>query len=324
MPKRPNHSHQPALAIEVHDLVKQYPGEKVQAVAGVDLEVKDGEIYGFLGPNGAGKSTTIGVLVTSLFPTSGTVIVNGFDVSQDPDKVRATTGVVYQQVSLDEKLTVEENMRSHAVLYDVANYAPLYSLMSDAYKKRLQELLELVGLPQTQNTVVEKLSGGMRRRIDMAKSLFHIPKILFLDEPTTGLDPQSRRVIWQYLTDLQKEKGFTIFLTTQYLEEAEICDRISIIDQGKILVTDSPNQLKKQVGAELLYLQPSHQTQLEKELTRLKFQYQIGKDNTFILETQKLPAQKVLSQIKTELKEINIRKPSLDDVFIHLTGRKME
>ena len=315
---------QAPLDIEVKNLIKRYPGEKSNAVDGVNLDVKRGEIFGFLGPNGAGKSTTIGVLVTSLFPTSGQVIVNGFDVTQDPDKVRATTGVVYQRVSFDEKLSVEENIRSHAVLYDVARYAPTYPMMSDAYKQRLAEVLDLVGLPNTQNTIVKKLSGGMRRRIDIAKALFHVPQILFLDEPTTGLDPQSRKAVWDYLTQLQAEQGFTIFLTTQYLEEAEICDRISIIDQGKILVTDTPTKLKKQAGQELLYLKPVSSKQLQTELKQKKIDFQIGKDGSFILDTPSQSAQKILASIQSDLEEINIRKPSLDDVFIQLTGRKME
>lgn len=323
MAKSPTSS-QKSPAIAVKNLVKRYPGAKENAVNGIDLTVKQGEIFGFLGPNGAGKSTTIGIFVTSIFPTDGQALVNGFDVSQDPDKVRATTGVVYQRVSLDEKLTVEENLRSHAVLYNQAEYAPLYRLMSEKYKKRLAEVLELVGLPQVRDQEVIKLSGGMRRRIDIAKALFHIPQILFLDEPTTGLDPQSRRDIWQYLIDLQREEGFTIFLTTQYLEEAEVCDRISIIDHGEILTTDTPDKLKKQIGQELLYLTPVHPKQLRQELTKLKFDFQVGRDQTFILETTRQPAQKILAQLSSDLQEINIRKPSLDDVFIHLTGRKME
>lgn len=312
------------LAIDVKDLVKRYHGESENAVDGIDLQVKRGEIFGFLGPNGAGKSTTISVLVTSLFPTSGQAIVNGFNVNDDPDKVRATIGVVYQKVSLDEKLTVEENLRSHAVLYGQADYAPLYSLMSDKYKRRLDEVLELVGLPQTKHQVVKKLSGGMRRRVDIAKALFHIPQILFLDEPTTGLDPQSRRAIWDYLIDLQKEKNFTMFLTTQYLEEAEVCDRLSIIDHGEILVTDTPDKLKKQIGQELLYLQPTKPSQLKKELEKMKIEYQVGRNQMFIIETANLPAQKIIAQLKSDIQEINIRQPSLDDVFIHLTGRKMD
>lgn len=316
--------HSQPLDIEVHNLIKKYSGEKTNAVDNIDLQVYQGEIFGFLGPNGAGKSTTIGILVTSLFPTSGRVIVNGFDVSKQPDKVRATTGVVYQRVSLDEKLTVEENIRSHAVLYDVANYAPSYNLMSDRYKSRLAEVLDLVGLPNTQNMIVKKLSGGMRRRIDIAKSLFHVPQILFLDEPTTGLDPQSRRSVWEYLTKLQKEHHFTIFLTTQYLEEAEICDRISIIDQGKILITDTPKKLKSQVGQEMLYLTATKPHELEKELIAKNIHFSVGKDGSFIIDASTQKAQKILASIRSDLQEMNIRKPSLDDVFIQLTGRKME
>jgi ABC-2 type transport system ATP-binding protein len=171
--------------------------------------------------------------------------------------------VVFQTPSLDEKLTVEENLRSHAILYNVAPYRLSYNSMSDGYKKRLDEVLGLVGLPEHRNSIVKTLSGGMRRRIDIAKALLHVPKVLFLDEPTTGLDPQSRKAIWQYLADLHKQDNFTIFLTTQYLEEAEICDRISIIDHGKIMVTNSPADLKRSIGQEVLLLAvfPSSQRQ---------------------------------------------------------------
>lgn len=311
-------------AIKINKLVKHYRGAKVNAVDGIDLQVNKGEIFGFLGPNGAGKSTAIGIMVTSLFPTSGEVMVNGLDVTKNPDVVRESIGVVYQDESLDEKLTVEENMRSHAVLYNVANYAPLYSLMSDDYKKRLQQLLDMVELPHTVNMEVKKLSGGMRRRIDIAKALFHIPQILFLDEPTTGLDPQSRRAVWNYLTTLQQEKGFTIFLTTQYLEEAEICDRISIIDNGKILVTDTPAKLKKRVGDDLLYLDPVRPNELEKELQKMNLHYDQDKTGTYIIDTKQRAPQDIITDLQSELKEINIKKPSLDDVFIKLTGRSME
>lgn len=315
---------QPNNAIQISHLVKRYQGASKNAVNDIDLEVKKGEIFGFLGPNGAGKSTAIGIMVTSLFPTSGKVMVNGLDVSSDPGKVRESIGVVYQDESLDEKLTVEENLRSHAVLYNVANYAPLYRLMSDDYKSRLHEVLEMVGLPQTKGMEVKKLSGGMRRRIDIAKALFHIPQILFLDEPTTGLDPQSRRDVWNYLTNLQQEKGFTIFLTTQYLEEAEICDRISIIDQGKILVTDTPAKLKKQVGEDLLYLDPVKPQPLEKELKSMKLSFDQDKAGTYIIDTKQRAPQDIITDLQSELREINIKKPSLDDVFIQLTGRSME
>lgn len=305
------------------DLVKKYKSSTVNAVDGIDLSVKEGEIYGFLGPNGAGKSTAIKMFVTTLFPSSGKIEVLGLDPTKNSSKVRSQIGVVYQQVSLDENLTAEENLRSHAVLYNLTPFSLTYNGTSQKYKKALNDVLELVGLSDKRFDIVQTFSGGMKRRLDIAKALLHTPKILFLDEPTTGLDPQSRRAVWDYLEKQQKTHQFTVFLTTQYLEEAEICDRISIIDHGKILVTDTPNNLKKSVGSELLYIKPSKDSQLEKELKDKKIEFKKDSLGEYILELKNRKAQELLQKIKSDLDEINIKKPSLDDVFIHYTGRKM-
>ncbi len=306
------------------DLVKRYPKANFNAVDGINLEVKQGEIYGFLGPNGAGKTTAIKCFVTTLFPTSGQVLVAGINTQKNPRKVRENIGVVYQQASLDENLTAEENLRSHAVLYNLTPFSLTYNGTSQKYKDRLETVLNLVGLFDKRFDIVKTYSGGMKRRLDIAKALLHMPNILFLDEPTTGLDPQSRLAVWNYLTTLQKQHNFTVFLTTQYLEEAEICDRISIIDHGKILVTDTPNNLKKSVGQELLYLKPAKREQLEKELQVKKFKFTIDQAGEYVINLQNHKAQQILSEIKTPLQEINIKKPSLDDVFIKYTGRKIE
>lgn len=310
-------------SIIVHNLVKQYAQSKTAAVQHVDLEVKKGEIFGFLGPNGAGKSTTIKILVTTLFPTSGTVIVNGHDVTKEPKKVRRSIGVVYQNTSLDLNLTAEENLRSHAVLYGLTPFSLTYKGTSKEYKDKVQALMELITMQDNLFDIVKTFSGGMRRKLDIAKALLHTPDILFLDEPTTGLDPTSRRAIWEYLGKLQKERQFTIFLTTQYLEEAEICNRISIIDKGTILVTDTPANLKKTVGDELLYITPHSRTKLSQELTEKHIEFKQDDDGQFIINLGKQKAQKVLATITTDLDEINIKKPSLDDVFISYTGRQI-
>lgn len=306
------------------NLVKKYPKAAVNAVDGIDLEVKKGEIYGFLGPNGAGKSTAIKMFVTTLFPTLGKILVDGLDPQKHPDKVRERIGVVYQNPSLDENLTAEENLRSHAVLYNLTGFALTYGMTSANYKKRLDEVLDLINLKDKKFDIVKTFSGGMRRRLDIAKALLHMPKVLFLDEPTTGLDPQSRKAVWEYLVELQKKHEFTVFLTTQYLEEAEICNRISIIDKGKILVTDTPNNLKKSVGSELLYLKPNKPSLLEKELNQKKIKFKIDSLGEYVIELRAKKAQDLLKLIKTDLEEISIKKPSLDDVFISYTGRKME
>lgn len=312
-------------AIDAKKLVKRYKKADFNAVDGIDLAVEDGEIYGFLGPNGAGKSTAINMFVTSLFPTGGEVEVLGINTMENPTRIRELIGVVYQKPSLDEKLTAEENLRSHAILYGISHWSVTYKGMSQEYKDRVEKLLDIVGLTERKNDVVKTFSGGMKRRLDIAKSLLHTPKILFLDEPTTGIDPQNRRDIWGYLTDLQKEEKFTIFLTTQYLEEAEICNRISIIDKGKILVTDTPAKLKAMIGEEMLYLSPINGSEkvLEKELKEKSIDFQTDNIGNFIIDLKDKKAQQLIREIDTELDEITIKKPTLDDVFIKLTGRKI-
>ncbi len=307
-------------ALIANNLVKRYPKAKFNAVDGIDLEVEDGQIYGFLGPNGAGKSTAIGMFVTSLFPSSGSVQIYGMDTMIHSKDIRKLIGVCYQKTSLDEKLTVEENLRSHAILYEISGFAHRFKAASPEYQKRVNELLEVVGLKNRLFDVVKTFSGGMKRKIDIVKSLLHTPKILFLDEPTTGLDPQSRRDIWDYLLDLQKKEKFTIFLTTHYLEEAEVCNQISIIDKGKILVTDTPKNLKKTTGEEILYVNPVNDDELEKELANKKISYSKDVTGSYVLDIKESP-QRVLVKIKSKLEEINIKKPTLDDVFIKYTGR---
>ncbi|MCA9386472.1 ATP-binding cassette domain-containing protein [Candidatus Dojkabacteria bacterium] len=313
-------------AIKAVDLVKRYKKANFNAVDKINLEVNPGEVYGFLGPNGAGKSTAINMFVTSLFPTQGNVEILGVDTQEDPTEIRRMIGVVYQKPSLDEKLTAEENLRSHAVLYELTGWSPSYKTTSTEYKERVEKVIEIVGLKDRMHDVVKTFSGGMKRRLDIAKALLHTPKVLFLDEPTTGIDPHNRREIWGYLTDLQKEDRFTIFLTTQYLEEAEICDRISIINKGKILVTDTPDNLKRLVGDELLYISPvnGQESELKSELESLNIEYQTDNVGSFVIDLGKGKAQKVISQIKTELDEISIKRPTLDDVFIKLTGDKIK
>ena len=313
------------VAIRATNLIKRYKKADFNAVNKINLEVNEGEIYGFLGPNGAGKSTAINMFVTSLFPTDGSVEIFGVNTEENPNRIRQMIGVVYQKPSLDEKLTAEENLRSHAILYEITGWSLSYKTAGSEYKKRVNDLLEIVGLKDRMHDIVETFSGGMKRRLDIAKALLHTPRVLFLDEPTTGIDPRNRREIWGYLTDLQKKEEFTIFLTTQYLEEAEICSRISVIDNGKILVTDTPSNLKKLVGDELLYISPVNglEDELEKELQSFNIDFQTDNIGSFVIDLKKGTAQKVISNIKTELDEISIKRPSLDDVFIKLTGRRI-
>ena len=230
-------------AIEVEALVKTY-GE-VEAVRGVSFTVAPGEVFGFLGPNGAGKSTTINMLCTLVRPTSGTARVSGFDVVGERDGVRRHIGLVFQDPTLDGYLTAEQNLRLHAELYDID---------PEVVPTRMRQMLEMVDLWDRRDTPVQTYSGGMRRRLEIARGLLHWPRVLFLDEPTIGLDPQTRSSIWNYIRALQEAEGTTIFMTTHYMEEAEFCDRITIIDRGEIVVLDSPEALKASVGADRVVL----------------------------------------------------------------------
>src|SRR3954465_914576 len=226
-------------AIEVRGLEKSY-GE-VQAVRGVDFDVRPGETFGFLGPNGAGKSTTIKILCTLARASGGSATVAGFDVTSQRDEVRRHIGLVFQDTTLDTYLTAEMNLRFHA---------ELYGMPRETIGRRLQQVLEMVGLWERRESKVLTFSGGMKRRLEIARGLMHSPRVLFLDEPTIGLDPQTRSSIWRYIRTLQEDEGTTIFLTTHYMDEAEFCDRIAIMDRGEIVVLDTPAALKASVGAD--------------------------------------------------------------------------
>ncbi len=226
-------------AIEVTDLVKSY-GD-VEAVRGVSLAVPRGEVFGFLGPNGAGKSTTINMLCTLTRPTSGSARVSGFDVVTQRDDVRRHIGLVFQDPTLDGYLTAEQNLRLHAELYGID---------PGVIEARMSQMLEMVDLADRRSQPVMTFSGGMRRRLEIARGLMHSPRVLFLDEPTIGLDPQTRDAIWRYIRALQEAEGTTIFMTTHYMDEAEFCDRIAIMDRGEIVVLDTPEALKASIRAD--------------------------------------------------------------------------
>lgn len=229
--------------IQVKNLVKDYG--KLRAVDGLSFSVKEGEFFGFLGPNGAGKTTTMRIICALLAPTSGEVIINGYDAVKNPDGVRRSIGMVFQEESLDENLTAWENLKFHCILYNV----PV-----NQQRPRMAEILETVGLVGRKDDLVKNFSGGMKRRLEIARGLLHRPRILFLDEPTTGLDPQTRRRIWNYIQDLRIKESITVFLTTHYMDEAELVDRVGIIDNGKIIALDTVANLKKQVGGESNHL----------------------------------------------------------------------
>lgn len=298
--------------IEVKNLTKKFNG--LTAVAHVSFEVKKGEIFGFLGPNGAGKSTTINILSTMLSPTEGEASINKFDVLSQKDEVRKSIGIVFQDPSLDDRLTAKENLRFHARLYDVPK---------EDYQKREKEVLDLVDLWERRNEVIKNFSGGMKRRLEIARGLIHYPAVLFLDEPTIGLDPQTRTHLWGYILKLKTEKEMTIFMTTHYMNEAENCDRIAIIDHGKIIALDTPDNLKTKVGGDVIRMKTNDKSSLKKELEE-RYKAEVKEENGALrIEVasgdQFLPH--LFNELSAKIDAIELRKPTLDDVFLHFTGR---
>jgi len=298
--------------IDVNRLAKRFGN--VVAVDDISFQVKKGEIFGFLGPNGACTTTTISMLCTLLKPSCGTASVGGFDIVREREDVRRSIGLVFQDSSLDEYLTAEQNLRFHAYAYNVPRAER---------KKRIDELLELVGLAERRKSKVSTFSGGMKRRLEIARGLLHHPDVLFLDEPTLGLDPQTRRHIWDHITSLRKTSGLTIFLTTHYMDEAENCHRITIIDQGQIIAMDSPERLKDSVGGDLVTIKAEDEDSATRELVQ-KFnispQSNEGSLSFYVPQGDKFIAS-LLNGFGTPLTAINIRRPTLDDVFLKLTGR---
>ncbi|MDR1539286.1 MAG: ATP-binding cassette domain-containing protein [Clostridiales bacterium] len=234
--------------IEVNELVKQYKGAKSPSVDGVSFSVGKGEFFAFLGPNGAGKTTTISILTTTLSKTSGEVRIAGLDVEKNARKVREHIGIISQKPSLDTALTAEENIRFHAALYGLYGYRPTFALMPKAYKEQVMQLAEIVGIKEALFKPIKKQSGGMQRKLEIIRSLIHMPDVLFLDEPTQGLDAVSRRMLWDYINEVRNTYGTTIFLTTHYIDEAEHVDKVCIINRGKIAFCASPDEMKRQIS----------------------------------------------------------------------------
>ncbi len=300
--------------IEASNLVKRF-GE-LEAVKGVSFSVKEGEIFGFLGPNGAGKTTTINILCTLLKPTDGQAKVNGYDVVKERNQVRQSIGLVFQEPALDDYLTAEQNLRFHG-------YA--YGIPKNVLEPRLKELLEMMELWDRRKGKINTYSGGMKRRLEIARGLLHHPRVLFLDEPTLGLDPQTRRRIWDYIHDLRKRENLAIFMTTHYMDEAENCDRIAIIDYGRTVALDTLEKLKDGVGGDVI----SVKTEDNEEAVRLlEGQYKLkpGIENGIISFTvphgeEFLP--KFVSGFPLRLLSIGLRRPTLEDVFLKLTGRNI-
>ncbi len=303
-----------SIIIEVKNLTKKFG--QLTAVDKISFSVEKGEIFGFLGPNGAGKSTTISMLATLLKPDFGQAMINGFNVNTQRNQVRRSIGLVFQDSSLDDKLTAEENLYFHADLYGVDK---------KIFSERLPEVLKLVDLWDRRGHIVKTFSGGMKRRLEIARGLIHYPLVMFLDEPTIGLDPQTRFNIWEYVLKLKKEKDMTIFMTTHYLNEAEYCDRIAIIDQGKIVALDTPANLKKLVGGDIITLTAADLEKLRGEIENkfsLMAEIQDDKLKLEIADGDKfLP--RLFSELEAKIISVELRKPTLDDVFLNLTGKKI-
>ncbi len=301
--------------IEIKDLTKKY-GEK-SAVDNISFEVIEGEIFGFLGPNGAGKTTTINILCTLLQPTSGVASISGYDVANERDNVRNSIGIVFQDPSLDGDLTGEENLRFHGMAYNIPK---------QIREERIKYLLEMVDLYDKKDELTKNYSGGMKRRLEIARGLLHHPKVLFLDEPTIGLDPQTRNRIWEHILELQEKKGITIFLTTHYMEEAENCNRIAIIDHGKIIALDTPDNLKKGLKGDLITLKTSDNEKANEVLkTCFSLNPYVKDDSIYVYaDNGENFVPKLFRALRNyEITSVSVRKPTLNDVFIKLTGREI-
>jgi ABC-2 type transport system ATP-binding protein len=300
-----------APAIVVRGLTKDF--DEVKAVRGVDFEVTPGEVFGFLGPNGAGKTTTINMLCTLAKPTSGSATVAGHDVVRERDEVRRNIGLVFQDPTLDGYLTATQNLKLHAELYGV---------QSDLVKARMEQVLQMVGLWERRNTKVMTFSGGMRRRLEIARGLMHSPRVLFLDEPTIGLDPQTRRSIWSYIRQLKEHEEITIFMTTHYMDEAEWCERIAIMDHGQIVALDSPETLKAEVGTDRVMI---HTDDDEATITALRERFGIEARIVEGAVTFGVPGgeqfvPRLFQELGIAIRSVSVSRPTLDDVFMSYTG----
>jgi ABC-2 type transport system ATP-binding protein len=305
--------------IEVKDLTRNF-GSLV-AVNQLNFEVRPGEVFGLLGPNGAGKTTTLSMLCTILKPTSGTAIINGVDVTKHPSQVRRMIGIVFQDPSIDDRLTGRENLEMHANLYGVP---------SAEGKKRIDEVLELVELEDKADLLMRTYSGGMRRRLEIARGLIHYPKVLFLDEPTIGLDPQTREHIWTYISALSKRESITTILTTHYMEEADkLCERVAIIDYGKIIALDTPKRLKEGLEGDMISVKAEAVTELASKLTQLNLVKDLKETHGELKLMVKnggavMPRiVEVAAGLGVRIESMSMREPTLEDVFLHFTGREI-
>lgn len=301
-----------ANIIEVRNYTKQYGN--FTAVDDISFGVEEGTIFAFLGPNGAGKSTTINTLCTILDKTEGTLVINGNDVTEQKAKVRNDIGIVFQESTLDGKLTVEENLKLHCDFYHVPK---------NEIKERIDFVLGLVELKEWRKATVNGLSGGMKRRVEIARGLVHFPKVLFLDEPTAGLDPQTRANIWDYIYKLQKQKNITIFLTTHYMDEAEICSKVAVMDHGKIVAFDTPYNLKKKYTSSKMRIKTTEKDALVNYLKERSLRYELEEELITVYSSNVEDAFEIMSLFRNSISDFEVNKGTLNDVFLAITGKEI-
>ncbi len=300
--------------IVVKNLTKRYGS--FTAVKGISFSVKEGELFGFLGPNGAGKSTSINMMCTVLSVTEGTAILNGHDITRDKARVREAIGIIFQDPSLDENLTALENLKLHCVMYKVDKSVRM---------QRIMEVLEMTELIDRKDSLVKTFSGGMKRRLEIARGLLHYPKILFLDEPTIGLDPQTRSHIWKYIMDIKERENITVFLTTHYMDEAEYCDRVAIMDHGELVVLDTPANLKNAVGGDVIRLRTEDDEMAVAEIGK-RYGLAVTRDRdgiSFSVASGEEFMAPFIKELPVKILSIGMSRPTLNDVFLKFTGRAL-
>ena len=310
--------------IRVEHLTKRYKKSATPAVDDISFDVGAGELFAFLGPNGAGKTTTISILTTTLAKTSGTVVINGHDLDRDAKAVRASIGIIFQNPTVDLHLSAEENIRLHVALYGIYGYRPFYRLMPAEYRRRVELLAQMVGLEGELFKPLRTFSGGMKRKLEIIRSLMHRPGILFLDEPTSGLDPVSRNGLWRYLRDVRNEDGTTVFLTTHYLEEAEEADRVCVVDHGRISMIGSPDHMKRQLLERSIVLDAVDRERLLTELRGLGLDPAIHPTGLVRVAYEGDTAQSLISRIRTPLSVLRVHEPSLEEAYVELLRGSQE
>ncbi|MCX6021947.1 MAG: ABC transporter ATP-binding protein [Chloroflexi bacterium] len=309
-----------APVIDVQNLVKRYKNADNNAVDGISFRVEEGEFYALLGPNGAGKTTTISILTTTLSPTAGSVRIADHEVGADPNAVRRQVGIIFQHPSLDLNLTGEENVRFHAILYGQYSFRPSWSLMPSRYKQQVEALSAVLEIRDAIFKPVRTYSGGMRRKLEIVRSLMHQPRVLFLDEPTVGLDPASRRNLWEYLSEVRLQRKITIFLTTHYLEEAEQADNIAILSKGSIVAQGTPAKVKADLIQDYLLIDAEDREGLRSELRNLGTPF--IEEGLFKVQLAGNTVHQVLRAIATPLTVVQTHTPTLEDAYLEVIGRE--